>query len=439
MLCYKNYRAPLGFELASMIALATILSGCGGKTASKEAAHAAPAKVEMVPHETELATVTLTKEAAERLGITTSTVERRAVNRHRTFAGEATIPSGKSIVVSAPVAGVVTAAAQAMFPSPGMRVRLAQPLLLVIPLLSPERDVPTPAEQVQLSAARANLVAAIVTAQGDVDRSSAELKGAKITLDRAQQLLADRAGSRRAVDDAQVLVNIAQSVLAAAQQRKRELSELLATLSGGKSGAPVTPLTMAAPVDGLVRTVSVSNGQAVTGGVALFEVINCDKIWIRVPVYVDLLAQLVTDQPVRIVSLDGSPPEHGGSAQSDPILASPVAAPPTADPGSSSADLYFELANQNLSLRPGQRVGVDLPTKGVTDTLIVPRGAVLYDIYGGTWVYTVSGEHRFVRARVALEWIDGDAAVLSAGPEAGARVVVDGAAELFGTEFGAGK
>jgi hypothetical protein len=45
----------------------------------------------------------------------------------------------------------------------------------------------------------------------------------------------------------------------------------------------------------------------------------------------------------------------------------------------------------------------------------------------------------FVRHRVEIADVVADAAVLRQGPAPGTRVVTVGAAELFGTEFGAGK
>jgi hypothetical protein len=45
----------------------------------------------------------------------------------------------------------------------------------------------------------------------------------------------------------------------------------------------------------------------------------------------------------------------------------------------------------------------------------------------------------FVRRRIEVEDVIGAVAVLSRGPKPGTRVVVAGAAELFGTEFGPGK
>lgn len=155
------------------------------------------------------------------------------------------------------------------------------------------------------------------------------------------------------------------------------------------------------------------------------------------PVYVDLLPKLKRDQSVRLVSLDGA--SLGDASH----VGKPIAAPPTADAASSSADLYYEVDNRELQLMPGQRVGIDIPMVSVTEAFVVPAAAILYDIYGGTWVYVQSSTSekgtKFTRSRVLLEWVEGDSAILSKGPSVGTMIVTNGAAELFGTEFGAGK
>jgi len=68
----------------------------------------------------------------------------------------------------------------------------------------------------------------------------------------------------------------------------------------------------------------------------------------------------------------------------------------------------------------------------------VPEAAVLYDIHGATWVYEDLGGNRYARRRIQIARHAGDRAVVSRGIGEGARVVTEGAAELFGTEFGAG-
>lgn len=114
-------------------------------------------------------------------------------------------------------------------------------------------------------------------------------------------------------------------------------------------------------------------------------------------------------------------------------------APPTADPLAVTSDLYFEISNANLQLRPGQRLSVTLPLrapqrKGIS----VPLSALLYDIHGGTWVYVNDAPHVYRRQRVELAETTGGSAFLSRGISPGVKVVAQGATELFGTEFGAG-
>jgi membrane fusion protein, heavy metal efflux system len=434
---FAKYR-PARFLLNAAIGSLLCINGCSDK-AAQNPIKKAPAKVEMVPHETELATLTLTSEAVKRLAIQVVPLEQREVSRHRTLAGEASVPSGRSIIASAPVPGVI-GAVNNVFPQPGSKVVAAQPLMILQPMLSPERDVPTPAEQFQMTGAKANLMVALVTAQGEVARSESEIAGLQIARDRAAKLLADRAGSRRALDDAEALLGVSRSVLEAAKQREVELSSLLKSLDKANANGrvdPASPLTLTAPVAGVVRNVQVSPGQSVTSAAPLFEVVDLSTIWIRVPVYVDLLPKLKREQAVRLVSLDGS--TLGGSSQ----VGKPIAAPPTADASSSSADLYYEVDNRELNLMPGQRIGIDIPMTSVTEAFVVPSSAILYDIYGGTWVYVQTSKSdtgtKFTRSRVLLEWVEGDSAIISKGPAVGTLIVTDGAAELFGTEFGAGK
>jgi hypothetical protein len=106
---------------------------------------------------------------------------------------------------------------------------------------------------------------------------------------------------------------------------------------------------------------------------------------------------------------------------------------------SSSVDLYFECENKNGKLRPGQRIGIQLAFRGEDRGITAPKKLIIYDIYGGTWVYIKTADHVFERQRVLIRYMMGDRAVLAEGPMAGTLVVTDGAAELFGTEFGSGK
>jgi hypothetical protein len=66
--------------------------------------------------------------------------------------------------------------------------------------------------------------------------------------------------------------------------------------------------------------------------------------------------------------------------------------------------------------------------------LVVPYGAILYDTKGDTWTFTNPAPLTYVRAKIVVESVEGDRAILSQGPPAGTTVVTVGAAELMGAE-----
>jgi RND family efflux transporter MFP subunit len=390
--------------------------------------------VEVLPRETALAQITLSPDAFERLGITTAKVTKEAVQRHFTVGGDVLVPNGKSIIVAAPVDGTIDPPEGGTLPLPGQWVEVGTTVARLLPLLPPERDVPTPAERVQMANARATLLSALSVAQGDVSRNQAEVDAARITLERAEQLLKDQAGSQKAVDDARAILNVHQAVLTAAQQREKELARLAEELEGSGDQYPqkAQPLSITAPQSGVICNLSITRGQTINAGVTLFEVADTATMWIRTPIYVGLLPEVQPGAEARIVDLSGRPAFKPRSAR-------PVDAPPTADATNATADLYFETDNKDRKLRPSQRVAVELRLHGEEQSLTVPDKSILYDIYGGTWVYAVVGDRCFERRRVAIRYTLDGRAVLAEGPPEGTAVVVDGAAELFGTEFGIGK
>ena len=69
----------------------------------------------------------------------------------------------------------------------------------------------------------------------------------------------------------------------------------------------------------------------------------------------------------------------------------------------------------------------------------VPYSAVIYDAEGHSWVFTTGEELSYVKAPITIDRIDGDTAILAAGPAVGTAVVSQGAEELFGVEDGIGE
>ncbi|MGE6695260.1 MULTISPECIES: efflux RND transporter periplasmic adaptor subunit [Sphingomonadaceae] len=223
-------------------------------------------------------------------------------------------------------------------------------------------------------------------ADAELARATAQARLARIALNRAEGLVREEAGSIRARDEAAAALAAAQAALGAARQQRQLLGPSVASL-GSQS-----------------------------------------TLWVRASVFGSDVGSVRRDGAATIRPLG-----NGGT----PRAARPVQAPPSANTSAGTVDLYFAVDNRDRAFRIGQRVSVDLPLTGQTEGLSVPSAALLRDIYGGEWVYQKTAANTFVRQRVEVASERDGRALLARGLIPGAEVVTTGAAELFGTEFGA--
>lgn len=384
-------------------------SGDGSKTAPPPI----PATVSKSFKEDQATAITLTADAEARLAIKTGTIERKPMKRVRSFGGEVLVPNGRSVIVSAPLAGTLKPIA-GMTPAAGLVVKQGQPIFQLLPLLDP--------------GARANLAASSADAEGLVYSVAEQVKAANISLERVKKAYESGTGNQKAVEDAQAVLDIAKPLLESAKARHALLVKVLGDVASGISAA----IPIETPGGGILRVVSALPGQTVPAGAALFEVMDLDKVWVRVPVYVGDVGELDTAASASIGVLTARPGDASRPAK-------PVAAPPAANPIPGTVDLIYELDNRETHYRPGERVGATLPLKDPAESLTVAWSAVVFDFHGGAWVYERTGERVYTRKRVVVRHVSGDLAVLDSGPATGSTIVTVGAAELFGTDAGFSK
>ncbi len=383
-----------------------ILFSCGRSHQSAEKSQP-PAKVENAVKESALSTVTLSPNAEERLGIEISTVESRKLPGSLKLGGEIISLPGNEVKVAAPVAGTVLKSKVGEVLIAGKFVKRGQEILRLL-LLPPEKD---------LLGAREEVV---------VKQEQFEVEQAKVN--RGKQLLANRAISEKAFEQAQVDLTRAKAALNAATARLN----LLSNTDLDTAAESLSTLALESPVDGVLQSILVAPGQTVPAATILFEVARLNPVWIRVPLYVGDLAKIDLQKDATVMPL--------GTDQNSILLkAKPVKGPLISDANSASADLFFEISNNDVLFRIGQKVSVSLVKKSPEESLIVPWSAILYDIYGGNWVYAKIAPHVYSRRRVEVSHIVDEFAVLTRGVEVGDEVVVVGVAEIFGTEFGVGK
>ncbi len=353
-----------------------------------------PATVTSPVVESALPTVTLTEDAERRLAIQTAVVVDKDVLRTRRYPARVEAVPGSGASLSAPVAGVVVGDP----PQPGTKVTKGQVVMRLRLLLAGDGD-------------------AVARGQRDIDVAKARVDAAKLRADRLAALARSGAASQRAADDAATELTIAQADLAEAGKRAGRVRD--------NPFVADSALALRAPDTGTVLRLSVSPGQAVAAGAPLVEIARVDRAWVRVAVYAG-------DREL-IATTAGSVVQLGGRA-ARPITA--VDAPALADPASSIVELVYVVDNADSAFLPGQRVLATLPLSGVTRGAVVPLASVIYDVHGGSWIYTVDKPHTFSRRRIEIRDVLGTDVVLERGPKAGTVVVTAGVSELYGSEFG---
>jgi cobalt-zinc-cadmium efflux system membrane fusion protein len=385
-------------SLLVSLLLLPLAAGCSSGQATPTKADP-PAHVDAPRPEAELTTVKLSPDAVKRLGVESVAVKIDTAAATRSLGGEVTVPEGRLVTVTAPVAGTLTVVSGVQ---PGAGVARGDRLMTLAPLASSERDQ-------SIEARRA------------VESAQAEADAARLRLQRLEQLLEDGAASVRSVEEARAQAHITEAALNAARER-------LTAVSQGPVG-PQGEIAITAPLDGLIQSISAAPGQTVAASAPLLQVAQVSTLWVRVPVFAGDVDEIDAALPVAVTRL---------GATDAPRLARRVTAPLKADPSAASVDLYYELPGTGQALRPGERVMVGVPLKGTEQGLVVPEAAILYDIHGDAWVYEDLGGNAYARRRVQIARHAGDRAVVARGIAEGAKVVTAGAAELFGTEFGAG-
>lgn len=384
------------------------------------------ASVTKVVQEGDLNIITLTEDAEKRLAsdgkaVAVAEVDLKLMPRKRLYGGEVTVKIGHAVLVVAPMNGTL----QAPDGKPvtiGQRVSKGQAIFRLAPIIMPE--------------SRPTLAAAKVDAETLVNNAQTSVNASKIALTRAQQVESGGAGTKRAVDEAQALYDLAVKALEGAQSRYATLARLLGEVEKGAA----SPFDIDSPRNGLIRNLNAQPDQLVPSGAPLFELLDLDRVWVRVAVPVGDEHELAQADFVEIGGLTGRFGEQIRPGRT-------VDVPPTADIKAGTVDRYFEIENP-AGLIPGQRVGVRLPLRSDLErwymptpmNLIVPKSALILDIHGGTWVYErLAAPRSYVRRRVTVSHIDGEFAVLHSGPPKGTSVVIAGAQELFGVETGYSK
>jgi RND family efflux transporter MFP subunit len=389
-------RRPFAWWLAAAFcAAACSQPPAGGKATPASSAKAAT--------EAALRGVTLKEETVARLGIAADKVEARTLPATRVAGGDIVSSTGRSVLVAAPVSGIVSKVGPE-FVRPGQLLKRGEPVLRLTPVAAVDRDSKAQAERT-------------------VNVAQARLAAVEAKVKRTEALLAEGAASERAFEEAKAEQSVAKADHDAALSRVQmlERSPLVADVT----------VTLRAPDDGAIRQINVASDAIVAAGTPLFELVRTGALWVKVGVFVGDLRKLSLDAPATVRPLGAAP-----SPADIEVL--PAVGPPTAEPATATFDLYYTLP-ASTDFRPGERVAVKLTYRSPEPALLAPFATVVHDAQGDAWVYEQVGAGHYERRRVEVERVEGTKAVFARGVRAGMELVSVGVPELFALEFGHGK
>lgn len=358
--------------------------------------------------ESQLNTVYLDDDSYRKLGITIERIRPQKITVSKTYGGEIIVPGGGVVTVSAPLSGKLITLDKSPL-KPGDQVKSGQLLYRIQPMITADT--------------RANLVNTLADAESLVKVAQSQADATEVALRRAKKLLSDLAGSQRNVDDAYAAHEIALRNLDAARVKKNAIHQML------NSGS-LEAIEIKSPQTGIISNIFAINEQMVSAGSPMVEISSLSALWLRVPVPAGDF-ELIDQQANAEIHLLSAKSEDQG------LLATPINAPPTADPLTGTTHLYYAVEMTKTALHPMQRVSATLNLRSKTDLVSsIPHSAVVFDINGGSWVYIQPSKNVYERKRVFIDHVVGQRALIIEGPPEGSNIVVNGALELFSVETG---
>lgn len=261
-------------------------------------------------------------------------------------------------------------------------------------------------------------LADLAKARAEVSSRRAALAYAKTARERADRLLAAKAGARQDVDRALADETLAQATLAQAEAEAARARTALEQLGVDPSTGAMAIRT---PISGLVLAREVTPGAVVQAGTPLVTVSDIGTLWLKVAAPDRVATSLRPGQSVRfsVAALPGEMFQGRIDSVSGGL-----------DPQTRTVPVRATVSNPTGRLRPHMFATVLLETGAETDAIAVPEGAVvLVDEQPAVFIAIPEngGGARFETRGVRIGDKTGGRALILGGLQPGDSVVVQGA------------
>jgi membrane fusion protein, heavy metal efflux system len=264
----------------------------------------------------------------------------------------------------------------------------------------------------------------LATARSDVDKAAVNLKTAQVGAERARNLFAQEAISKKDLQDSEAGLALAQGEQQRAQtaltvsQAKMELfGKAPGEIDKLKEGTD-RRVTIAAPIAGTIVDRQVGPGQIIRPDASnpLFQISDLSMLWVQADVFESDVASIKLGTPVAI-SVESYP------NRSFPARISYI--DPRVDPATRTVHVRCQVSNADGVLKPDMfaQVKINAAKESVP---VVPSGAVIA-VGDKTLVMVEDSPGRFRRRPVRVgDQVNGDVTIVD-GLKPGERIVTKGA------------
>jgi multidrug efflux pump subunit AcrA (membrane-fusion protein) len=369
------------------------------------------------------------KESEPTVAVQVTPAQRNSISQ--IVAADAVIFPVKQATVSAKITSTITD----FKVQRGSRVRKGQLLAIL-----ENRDLAAQAEASQGDFEQANANYQIAVNAGlpqQVQKAELDAASSKAAFVAAEKVEASRkelfqqgAIPRRDLDAAGVALAQARSQNEQAQKQLADLQrigkeQLMKAAQGTKeaaeghyraAAAQLSYSEIRSPIDGVVADRPAYVGDLAVANQPILTVVDTSTLVAKMHIPQSEALQLRVGDRAQIKLPDGQ-----RSAEGRVSLISP-----TLDPGSTTIELWIELRKPDPALKPGMTVSAEMTAKTVTDTVVVPTGAIFKNTEGAYYVLLGGSDHKAHQKVVQVGVRNNNFTQIASGVNAGDPVITSG-------------
>ncbi len=216
-----------------------------------------------------------------------------------------------------------------------------------------------------------------------------------------------------------------QQLADAANQKLLLYGQSEAQVQQLKSRKQTSPyVTYAAPADGVVSELLITEGQYVAEGSAIMSLESYHTVWVEADIYPSEAGMVKKGEEVNVIV---------AGFENEPQKMKIEFIAPALQPGSQMLTVRGSIPNLHGQLRAGMRVVVELPVVNTSKAITLPVDAVIRD-GNGTHIWVETGVGKFEPRMVTTGSENFNRIEVLSGVDAGDVVVVSGAYLLY-SEF----